>query len=306
MPKGKENKMKSVASTPEERKRVLEFWIQYIRPGKFPDLVVDGDLGYKNGVKIASYIESVYGGDWTPDRLMAAVSSIKNELWGLGIATPEQAKTREQKAKEAAEKQRVEQIAEHNQAVLVSWLRDECPLGLIVRGDLYPSTQEKVIAYIQRNHASTDIVLTPAMLSSAVTTLSNTLDWFSSKPEDRVLRNQPVPKTREQIQQEKLSDRAKREAGLLPPERQVPSHANDGKVNSLKDLVEFGAKEELRRRGVTSSPIMAEADRIVVQNRTGKIDAAKTAEVRKIMIYTNGKLDEVATLKARNMAADAF
>jgi hypothetical protein len=297
--------MKSVASSLEERKRVLEFWVQYIKPGKFPDLVVDGDLGHKNGVKIASHIEAVFNSNWSVENLSTTVSALKNELWGLGIATPEQAKSREQKAKEAAAKQRAEDLKAHNQAVFSKWLSEECPLGLIVDGHLYPTTHEKVVAYIFRNHPKVEVI-TAAMLSQAVVTLGNNLDYFSSKPEDRVLRNQPAPKTREQIQQETLSDRAKREAGLLPPERQIPSHANDGKLNSLKDLVEFSAKEELRRKGVTSSPIMAEADRIVVQNRTGKIDITKTAEVRKILIYTNGKLDEFATLKARNKAADVY
>ena len=51
---------------------------------------------------------------------------------------------------------------------------------------------------------------------------------------------------------------------------------------------------------------MVEADAIVVQNRRGKVDPGKTAEVRKIVIYTNGKLDEARTLQARNKAADAY
>jgi len=294
-------------STAEERQSVVEFWIQYIRPTQFPDLVVDGDDGVKNGRKIATYIEAVHHGHWEPDKVTEAVRSLQNNLIGLGVATDEQKKNAAQQMAEAAAKQRAEQIDAHNQATIVKWLRDECPLGLIVNGDLYGTTQDKVIAFIKRALSGKELILTPRLLSDAVATLGPALDWFSRASEDVVLRNQPAPPSRQEILSNRLSEKAKREGGMLPPEMERPSHAkNDGNLKSPQDLIKFMAQEELRRKGVTSSPIMAEADAIVVQNRRGKVDPGKTAEIRKILIYTNGKLDEARTLQARNKAADAY
>jgi hypothetical protein len=294
------------AATAEERKRVLEFWLQYIRPGKYPDLCVDGDLGHKNGVKIASYIQDAYNNNWSSDNLTAAVSAIKNELWGLGIATPEQAKSREQKANEAAVKQRAEQIDAHNQATIVKWLRDECPLGLIVSGDLYGTTQDKVIAFIKRTLSGKELILTPQLLSDAVATLGPALDWFSRASEGVVLRNQPAPPTRQEILSNRLSEKAKREGGLLPPKSDRATHSDsDGKfrdpIKEIKDVV----KTALQRQGV-KDPWQERLENLVVQGRGGKIDAVKSTDLRSVRVIVNGEVDWRASFQKADKLADLY
>jgi hypothetical protein len=288
-------------STAEERKRVLEFWVQYIRPGQFKDLVVDGSDGYKNGQQIAAYIEAVHNNHWDPDILSAAVRFLQNNLIGLGVATEEQRKSREEKAKEAAVKQRAEQIDANNKAVLANWLEQECPLGLLVNGTLYPSTLDKIIACLDKNHSnnSGEMILTPAMLSAAVTTLSNSLDYFS---EDRVLRNQPPPKSRGQILHEKLSEKAKREAGMLPPER-LKGHREDGKLTDPNEVMRKIASKLSRN---VNDPDEAAAMNILIQDRRGRIDRGKIEQMRSKVIRNprTGETNWAATRKIWNDFAD--
>ena len=280
--------------TPEEISKICTQWVQHVAPVNFP--------GYEdsrhNGDLLHAYVRA-NGGAYSLAILTEAAQHYKSNLHGCGVqhSAEHRAITAEK-----AEAERLQKITEQNQNTIVRWLKTECPLGLIVNGDLFGTTQDKMVAFIRRNYPKYE-VLTPAMLSEAVTVLGDALDFFSAAPEDRVLRNQPAPASRES----KLSDRAKREAGLLPIERQQPSHAvTDGRFKTPEDLIRFMANEELRRKGVTSSPIMAEANAIVVQGKRGKVDPVKSAEIRKILVYTNGKLDEIATLRTRNKAAEKY
>jgi hypothetical protein len=310
--KTKEKKMQTASkvSTAEERERVVEFWIQYVRPSRFPDLVVDGENGVTNGRKIATYIEAVHQGHWEPNTVTEAVRSLQNNLIGLGVATTTKKKKAAQKTAEAAAKQRAEQIDAHNQATIVKWLRDECPLGLIVNGDLYGTTQDKVIAFIKRTLSGKELILTPQLLSDAVATLGPALDWFSRASEDVVLRNQPAPPTREQKLADRLSEKAKREGGLLPIERQQPSHVDTDKpLKSAADLVKFLAQEELKRRGFTGAedPEMIAADQISVTNRYGKLDHAFNSNLKKIFARNaDGSVNTKKTKEARLAAATEY
>jgi hypothetical protein len=293
-------------STAEERQSVVEFWIQYIRPTQFPDLVVDGDDGVKNGRKIATYIEAVHHGHWEPDKVTEAVRSLQNNLIGLGVATDEQKKNAAQQMAEAAAKQRAEQIDAHNQATIVKWLRDECPLGLIVNGDLYGTTQDKVIAFIKRALSGKELILTPRLLSDAVATLGPALDWFSRASEDVVLRNQPAPPTRQEILSSRLSEKAKREGGLLPPKSDRATHSDsDGKfrdpIKEIKDVV----KTALQRQGV-KDPWQERLENIVVQGRGGKIDAVKSTELRTVRVIVNGEVDWRASFQKADKLADIY
>jgi hypothetical protein len=267
-------------------------------------LVVDGSDGYKNGQQIAAYIEGANNGHWDPDILSAAVRFLQNNIIGLGVATEEQKKNREEKAKAAAAKQRAEQIDANNKAVLANWLRNECPTGLLVNGTLYPSTLDKIIAYLDKNHSnnSGEMMLTPAMLSAAVTTLSNSLDWFSSKPEDHVLRNQPAPPSREEVLRSRLSDKALQDAGMKP--RRLRGHENDNKLKDPSKEIQAFTRRELERRGVRD-PFQERLESLCVMG-FGRVDAGKTAQVRAIRVMKDGQVDWEASFRKADQLATQF
>jgi hypothetical protein len=282
--------MKSRQSV-EDITKICKHWVQYVAPVSFPGYVDDRH----NGDVLHTYIQSEFDGFYSLANLSKVAKLNESNLHGLGVA--ESAEVKAARAKEAADKaevQRLEKVAAEQDRVIQTWLRDNCPQGLkSSNGQPYVGDVDRIREFLNRNYKGE---ITIESLNDAVSTLSNVLTWFSRKPEDMQIRG---IKPKERI----LSDKMKRESGMLLPERQQ-DHANDGKFNSPEKLIRLVAQEELRRRGITTSPIMAEADAIVVQNRRGKVDAVKTAEIRQIMVYTNGKLDEAATLRARNKAAD--
>jgi hypothetical protein len=290
------------ASTAAERERVVEFWIQYIKPAQFPDLIVDGDDGVKNGRKIATYVEAVHHGHWKPDTVTEAVRTLQNNLIGLGVATEEQSKTRAQRAAEAAAEAKRIASEQAQIAIIKTWLRDHAPRGLLtVEGILDKDDSRRVEQFIERNYTEFSI----DALNEAVMTLAPTLTWMCGPDsEDRKIRNYTPPAKPPR----KLTRQAQIDAGMIPAESERVNHSkSDGHLKASEDLIKFMAKEELLRKGVTSSPIMAEADAIVVQNRRGRVDAGKTAEVRNIIVYSRpGVIDEIRTLKARNKAAEQY
>jgi hypothetical protein len=293
------------ASTAEERKRVLEFFVNYIKPGQFKDLELEGELGFENGKKIAAHIEYKYGGVWTPDILVDTVREIKNELWGLGIATPEQAKSNEQKTAEAAETARQRQVSEQTDAAVIKFLKEMCPLGLLVKGDLYPDSQNKLIAFIHRNYpnvAAGKQPVTTQQLCQAVATLGLTLDWFSREPGDVVLRGQPAPPSREEVLRSKLSKKALQEAGMAPREIET-NHKTDGKLRDPREELRTVVKHALDRQGL-GDPFKEKLEALCVMG-FGRVDAGKTAQVRAIRVMKNGQVDwEASFRKADQLATD--
>jgi len=277
----------------EQVKQICEHWLKYFAPKDYTDDIWNRDL-------MMTFIKYKCGGEVTTENLNAACKANHADLHGLGVAhTPSQIAA---KAKEEAERKKAEEVernyAEQTQ-VVQTWLSRHCPEGLKgPNGEPFPGDQDRLVAFVLKNHGGKFSI---DALNNAVEVLSPVLTWFSSDPADREIRNKPVTPR-------KLSRQAMIDAGLLPLEPERPSHAKtDGNLKSPEDLIRFMAKEELLRKGVTSSPIMAEADAIVVQNRRGRVDAGKTAEVRKIIVYSRpGVIDEIRTLQARNKAAEKY
>jgi hypothetical protein len=285
--------------TQEEKKTAFKYWMDHIQPRQFAGL----EDSFDNGYKIADYISRELGDVWTVQNISAAVQALKNNLHGLGVQhSPEYLAAQQKAAVEKAAKEKQDRVAAALEQTINMWLEKHCPTGLkSSSGQPYEGDVHRIIEYLKTNHgpAFQNGQITTEDLNNSISVLAPVLTWFSNDPAARQIRNRPVPVR-------KLSRQAQIDAGIIPAETQRPNHATDGKLNSLEDLVKFAAKEELRKRGITESPIMAEANTIVVQDRRGRIDRAKTAEVLKVNIFANGKLDETATLNARKKQADFY
>jgi hypothetical protein len=241
-----------------------------------------------NSEVIDAWLDS-HNKHYSYDNLNAALEANRSRLDGV--------LSLEQKQEIARQKQ----IADHNNAVAAAWLADECPAGLLVNGDLAPSSMDKVILFIRRNFPSTEIV-TAAMLSEAVTTLDGALDWFSPVDSpDRLLRNQPAPPSRES----KLSEKAKREGGLLLPERQVKSHAeSDGKFTNPAEKMRTVIK---RLTSEMDNPDKTFCETLSTTNRHGRVDHGFVAALRKVFVNNrDGSVNWKETRRARVAKCDAY
>ena len=95
------------------------------------------------------------------------------------------------------------------------------------------------MAFFRRNYSGLDIV-TPAILSEAVTVLGPALDWFDRSPEAMQLRNQPAPPPR------KMSEQMKIQAGLTKDPDSVHTHKDDKPLISMQETAHM-AKEAFRK-----------------------------------------------------------
>ena len=176
----------------EEIKRICNFWVDYIMPQEFPHYVDDS----YNKALVLRYIKYHCNGVFSAENLSAAVDHHKSNMHGTGVQDSPEVKAA--KAKAAAEKIAAEATAKAvaaNDKIVALWLENEAPLGLIVDGTLYGSSQDKIVAYFHRNYPGLQVI-TAQILSEAVLTLGPALDWFDRSPDAMQLRNQPAPPPR--------------------------------------------------------------------------------------------------------------
>jgi hypothetical protein len=285
----------------QQAKAVCEHWLKYFAPKEYVDDVWNRDL-------MMNYIKYKCGGDVTTENLNAALRANQADLHGLGVAhTPEQKLARAKEIAEKAEAERLEKISAHNVAVATSYLLNRAPSGLLVNGDFYQESADKIIVFLKRNYPNQPI--TDAMLTEAIETLGFTngvaggsLDWFDKSPSAVVFRNVPPPPPR------KLSRQAQIDAGMILAESERPSHAKtDGNFNSPRELIQFMAQEELKRRGITEDPEMVAADQISVTNRHGRLDHSFNAQLKKIFAHNrDGSPNGTETKRLRMAAASEY
>lgn len=277
--------------TREQIEKIVSNWFKYFAGPK--EGLVDCP---ENGVKLAQFIEHHFQGEYSYDNLSYAMESQRNNLIGIGVAlTPamQQEIARREQARKAAEL--AQQQSAHNQTVILNFIERHAPTGLIIKGDFYPATQDKLVAFIVNKYPGQ--LLTNAMLKEAIETLWTSLDWFDKAPEATVFRNVvKAPRV--------LSEQAKIEAGMLP-QRDLRSHAEtDGKfVNPNEKL-----REMLKRvAGEGEGPDQIAAEKISVNTRFNRLDHGATQAIRKIFIRDRkGGIDWSQTLKARLDAASDF
>ena len=168
----------------------------------------------------------------------------------------------------------VQQSPEEQTAVALQWLADICPTGLkTARGTLSRTDVEKIGEFIDRNYGG---IWSVDALNDAVEKLATVLTWFDHSQEARAHRGQPV-------KQRHLSDQALRDAGMKP--NRLPSHTEDTKPISQRELLQKIAKNILRTMPEeirNYNPFKAKAQAMVIQGRSGRIDAYQTQELLKI------------------------
>jgi hypothetical protein len=289
--------------TVEERQKVCDYWLQYIVPKEFPGYVND-----KHNTNILiDYIRYSCDGYFSVLNLSRGARLNDSNLHGRGVAdTPAQKLAKE---KEAAQKKQDEEDAKAgaaNDKVIADWIRDECPTGLIVNntygcGDpLYGSSQDKIAAFFHRNYPGQTVV-TAAILSEAVLTLGQSLDWFDRSPEAMQLRGQPAPPPK------KMTEKMMIEAGLKQDPSTIQTHSDDKPVVPFSEVARQ-AKEVVRKKlGMPSEEDewQVKAEQISVTTKSGKFDHTKTAEIRKCFATnkTTGKIDWKETYKLRDQLA---
>jgi hypothetical protein len=277
--------------TDQERTAVIKYWMDYIKPREYPDL----EDSPSNGHKIADYIEQNHGGVYSVQNISAAVKALQSNLLGLGVVSPEQTARRAKEAAAKAEAERIQKIAEHNAKVATEYLQNRAPSGLLVNGDFYPATQDKIIAFLQRNYPSQQI--TDAMLTEAITVMWSSLDWFDKSDAATQFRNVLPPPPR------RLSHQARIDAGLELPE-DLRSHTKD---SALKNPAEQMRKIVKKLTGGMEDPELLKADQISVTNRHGRVDHGFNAKLREIFARRgDGTVDGAETRRLRTAAADEY
>jgi hypothetical protein len=256
-------------------------------------------LGYvdcnENAAQIHSFIDYHSQGVYSYDNLTLAMESQRSNLIGIGVSTTpamQQEIAKREANKKAAEENKRQ--ADHNNAVAANFVKMYAPKGLIVGDDFYGSTQDKIIAFIKNKYPGQ--LVSNEILTDAIRTMWQSLDWFSREPADMEFRNMvKAPRV--------LSQRAKEEAGLLP-QRDLRSHAMDGKFNNPNDAIRDLLKKV---SGQNESPEESAANKISVNTRFSKLDHGATASIRKIFVRDRkGGIDWSQTLKARLDAASSY
>src|SRR5580704_12030175 len=175
--------------TNAEKMSIFKYWFEFVKPREFPTLA---DV-HSNGQKIGDYIDREFSGVFSIGNISIAVEKLKNNLHGLGVATPEQLAKLQAKTAEQKEAERLQQIEAQKVATVESWLKNHAPLGLLVDGRLTGSDADKVWQFIKSRAGD---VVTIENLNTAVRVLteSNALTYFDRSPDTMKLRNIPERK----------------------------------------------------------------------------------------------------------------
>jgi hypothetical protein len=279
--------------------RNAEAWLEHVMPQNYSGYVNNDH----NWEIVSAYIRNDLDGWVTISNLSKACDACYLQLDGLGIHHHASVVAKAKAAKDKIIQDRRAAIAAETNRVVSEWTINTCPRALIVNGYLYPANAEAIIAYLRAQDArigSGDISVTPEQLNQAVETLwDGGLAKFSSKPEDLLFRNQPIV-------ERKMNRQARIDAGMQADTNARRSHDDDGKFNSLdvkkmKKIVED-------RMGLPSEEKhwQNKAEIVSVNNRLGKFDHAKTAEIRKSFIYADAAktiVDWKKTYELRNSLA---
>jgi hypothetical protein len=260
--------------------RQLEAWLKHVQPEQYPGYVNDGPAGEQNSDLVLEHIlANAPGGFVTIKSLNAACDALYLRLHGLGVHHAEGRAAKIKAAADKVEAERIQKITESNQVVIQAWLKNECPLGLVVNGDLYAATQDMLVAFIRRNYYSKGVEhLTPAMLTAAVQTLGDALTWFDRSPDSMQLRNQPPPPPRT------MSDRAKREAGMIPQERQ--KRADEIPMKTMQEVAAVALAAAQKRMGINPEQEWKnKAEAVWVGNRQGKKDHGRSQDLQKTFVW---------------------
>jgi hypothetical protein len=241
-------------------------WVKYFATKEgYQDTTRNADI-------IHDFIDRLYNGEYSYDNLTAAMEANRNNLDGLGVATS--AAMQAEIAKREADRKAAElnrQQADHNNGVVAKFVKNHAPTALIVNGDFYPTTQDKLVAFIKNKYPGQ--LLSNEILRDALETLWNSLDFFDRSPESMVFRNiVKAPRV--------LSEQAKIDAGLKP-QRDLRSHADDGKLVNPNDRLREVVKKVLGKE----SPDEIAANQVSVTTRYGKLDHGFTAVLRKTFVY---------------------
>jgi hypothetical protein len=262
--------------------RAARYWVEKIVPEQFPGYT---NCNHNRDVLFGWIYDE--GGMVTLENLTLAATNCANRLHGLSDGQYVARKAAKVKASaNKKEADRLQAVHQANQSVIIEWLARECPLGLIVNGDLYGTTQDKMVAFIRRNYPGQETI-TPAMLNTAVQTLGEALDWFDRSPESMQLRNQPPPPPR------KLSQRMRIEAGLEkePP----PAHESTRPAISMEETAKTALAATQKRMGIDpDQEYRNRAEAISVGNKQGKFDHGRTADLRKVFVYKDAAKTVIA------------
>jgi hypothetical protein len=282
--------------TLEEKKAaritVMKFWLQTVKPTRYPTLADT----HGNGLKVAQYISDVLGDEWTPENISKSVEALKNNLEGLGVVNKE-------KSAEEIQSDEAERQAAHNSQVATAYLKHRAPLGLLLNGDFYPASADKIVAFLRRNYPNQPI--TDEMLTTAVETLGFTsgapggsLDWFDKSPEATAFRNVPPPPPR------KLSREARIAAGLEIA-RDPRNHATDGKFRNPVEELRAITKKIVG--GAENDPFKTKCEGLTVVNRHGRTDHGFVAELNQIFAHNPDKsVNWAETYRLRYAACDQY
>jgi len=279
-----------VTQKQEEKVYLVKYWLENVMPYQFPGFVDNNS----NSAKIHEHIRRVFGGVYSLQNISATVGSLSSNLLGLGVASPEQDAARKKAEDDKRKAEEARKDAEAQAQVVQTWLTRYCPEGLKgPNGEPFPGDQDRIVAFVLKNYGGKCSI---EALNNAVEVLGPVLTWFSSDPADREIRNRPAPPPR------KLSEKAQREAGMLP--ERLKGHADDGKFVDPNEKLRTIVK---KLTCDISDPNLVAADQISVVNRYGRVDHGFTAELRKIFAHNrDGSVNGKETLRLRKAAADQY
>jgi len=218
----------------------------------------------------------------------------KNNLDGIAVA--ESAEDKAVREKEEADRKKAEDLQKRidaDVAVATNYVQNYAPSGLVIDGSFYGTTSDKIVAFIRNKYPNKP--LTNEMITDAIRTLWNSLDFFDRSDSALQFRNMAKP-------ERQLSKQARIDAGL-ELDTDPRNHSNDSKFNNPADQLRKIVKKIV---GETDPDIIA-ADRISVTNRYSKIDHAFTAELKKIFAHNpDGSINGKETRRLRMAAADQY
>jgi hypothetical protein len=250
-----------------------------------------------NGHEFATWIWRNAGGIYSLESLDLAYAALKHKLRKkYQPKTPQQLEAERVQAKDAA-----------NYETAKTWIRDFCPSGLVVNGDLYPGDQDRIVAFVTRNYDLKKLPLTYDMLNEGVHTLANVLTWFDKSPEATKFRGVYAPQPPKPKQ---LSEKQQLEAGLKPA--RLKSHSEDKHVSLQEQLRETAKKAKAvfdKTHGIQSREEMykGKLERISVTNRLGKRDYPESTRIQAIRVHNaDGTVNYEASYAEAYKQADTY
>jgi hypothetical protein len=272
----------------QQAKGVCEHWLKYFAGADYVDDEHNRDV-------IINYIKYNLKGEVTTQTLNEARDKCYADLHGFGVAwTPEQKAAR---TKEEADRKKAEDLQnriEANTAVAINYIKTYAPTGLIVGGDFYGSTSDKIVAFIKNKYP--DQPLSNEQITDAIRTLWSSLDFFDRSPAALEFRNMAKP-------ERKLSRQARIDAGLELAE-DPRNHSLD---SALKNpAVELQKVFKKATAGVESSDQIA-AESLAVMTKTGRYDHGFNSRLREtFMKKPNGEIDWKGTRRVRTEMCDEY